>query len=310
TSGRTYDIVLASSPPLFIGLAGWVLSRFFHIPFVFDIRDLWPEVIIEAGELPPNAPIIRLGHWLARFLYRRADHITPVTERKRAKLLAAGVPPAKLTVVSNGVDLDQIPAISNCGKRGELGLDNKFVVLYAGLIGMAQGVEIAIYAADDLREHSDIHFLIVGDGVRRDDLAAQAQRRGLRNITILPRQPREQIPAFLNAADACLVPLVSVSLDDAVPSKLLEAWAYGRPVILAAGGEAADLVSRSRGGIVVAPEQPHQLARVIIQLKHDRAQLAELAARGRAFVQQFDRQKLARQMEQVLQDTKAGRATV
>ncbi|HEV8690158.1 MAG TPA: glycosyltransferase family 4 protein, partial [Ideonella sp.] len=301
-SGRSYDVVLASSPPLFIGLAGWALARAFHVPFVFDIRDLWPEVVIEAGELRAGAPITHVFHMLAHFIYGQADHITPVTERKRAKLLDAGVPSEKVTVVSNGVDLDQVPQVLNGHKRVELGLENKFVILYAGLIGIAQGVDIAIHAADQLREHDDIHFLIVGDGVRRGEVVAEAQRLGLRNVTILPRQPRDQIPAFMNAADTCLVPLVSANLDDAVPSKLLEAWAYGRPVILAAGGEAADLVSHSRGGVVVEPQDSRQLAEAILRLRREQGQVATYGGRGRAFVeQQFDRRLLARQMERVLQ---------
>ncbi|NWG19340.1 MAG: glycosyltransferase family 4 protein [Chloroflexi bacterium] len=310
TSGRSYDVILASSPPLFVGLAGWVLARVLRIPFVFDIRDLWPEVVIEAGELAPDAPLTRGLAALARGIYRAADHITPVTERKRAKLIATGVPPEKLTVVSNGADLDRVPVHLNGHKRSELGLDDKFVVLYAGLIGIAQGVEIAVHAADRLREHDDIHFLIVGDGVRKPELLAEARRLGLTNVTMLPRQPREAIPAFLSAADACLVPLVNTSLDDAVPSKLLEAWGHGRPVILAAGGEAAELVMRSGGGVVVSPDDPGQLAEAVLSLKRDQARLADYAHSGRAFVaEHFDRAALACRMEQVLQRVVATRAT-
>ncbi|MCS6882520.1 MAG: glycosyltransferase family 4 protein [Oscillochloridaceae bacterium] len=309
TSGRSYDVILASSPPLFVGLAGWFLARTLRIPFVFDVRDLWPEVVIEAGELAPNAPLARALAALARFLYRGADHITPVTERKRTKLIAAGVPPEKLTVVNNGADLDRVPVNLNGYKRSELGLDDKFVVLYAGLIGIAQGVEIAVHAADRLREHNDVHFLIVGDGVRKPELVAEAKRLSLSNVTVLPRQPRESIPAFLRAADACLVPLVNASLDDAVPSKLLEAWGHGCPVILAAGGEAADLVRRSGGGVVVSPNDPGQLAEAVLALKRDRTRLADYARSGRAFVaKHFDREALARRMEQVLQQVVADRA--
>jgi colanic acid biosynthesis glycosyl transferase WcaI len=302
TSGRSYDVVVASSPPLFIGLAGWILARAFGVPFVFDLRDLWPEVAIEAGEFRAGSSMTRVWHALARFLYARADHITPVTERKRAKLLAIGVPPHKLSVVSNGVDLDLVPPTINGHKREELGLGDKFIVLYAGLIGVAQGVEIAIHAADHLREYKDVHFLIVGDGVRREALLARVAEMGLTNVTMLPRQPREAIPAFMSAAECCLVPLLNANIDDAVPSKLLEAWAYSRPVILAAGGEAADLVNRSAGGVVVDPECPEQLAAAVLRLRVNRATLEAYGARGRHFVeQQFDRRALALRMEQVLE---------
>ncbi|MCP4427160.1 MAG: glycosyltransferase family 4 protein, partial [Chloroflexi bacterium] len=143
-----------------------------------------------------------------------------------------------------------------------------------------------------------------GDGPRRDNLYQQVQELGLTNVTMIPRQPREMIPSFLNMANVSLVPLVSSDLDDAVPSKLLEAWAYGRPVILAAGGEAAEIVKRSAGGQVVSPEEPERLAETILAIKNDPEQLAQYAQNGFAYVQQnFDRRLLARQMADVLQQT-------
>jgi glycosyltransferase involved in cell wall biosynthesis len=275
-----------------------------RIPFVFDIRDLWPEVAVEAGEFTPDGRVTKWMERLANFLYRRADFITPVTENKRKKLLAAGVPAAKTAVVTNGVDLDYVTMSNTGDKRSELSLENKFIVLYAGLIGIAQGVEIAIHAANNLRHHSDIHFVIVGDGPRRDQLRQQVSDLALRNVTMIPRQPREMIPAFLRTADVALVPLVSSNLDDAVPSKLLEAWAYGRPAILAAGGEAADIVRRSAGGVVVSPEEPDCLAESILTLKNDPDRLDRYARNGFEYVQQnFDRRLLARQMAQVLEKT-------
>jgi glycosyltransferase involved in cell wall biosynthesis len=303
TSGRSYDVVVASSPPLFLALAALALARLLHIPFVFDIRDIWPDVAVEAGEFAPNAPITRLGQRLARFLCHQADYITPVTHNKRKKLLHAGVPDSKMTVVTNGVDLDYVAAATPQHKRAELGLEGKFVVLYAGLIGIAQGVEIAVDAADHLRSHQDVHFLIVGDGVRRNELIRRVERLHLANVTLLARQPREAIPALMATADTCLVPLVSSELEDAVPSKLLEAWSYGRPVILAAGGEAAALVTECRGGVVVPPGDADRLAEAILSLKNDRREMAMYAQNGRQYVRErFDRRMLADQMEQVLRN--------
>jgi colanic acid biosynthesis glycosyl transferase WcaI len=296
-----FDVVLASSPPLFVGLAGWLVARARRIPWVFDIRDLWPEVAVEAGEFSADGTITRLVARLSAFLYRRASHLTPVTENKRKKLAGAGVPPAKMTVVTNGVDLDLVRIEVNRNKREELGLKDKFVVLYAGLIGIAQGLENAVEAADRLRAHPEVHFLIVGDGVRRQALRDKVNKLGLENVTLLPQQPRDQVPALMAAAEVCLVPLVSSRIDDAVPSKLLEAWAYERAVILAAAGEAAELVSRSGGGIAVPPEEPGRLADAVLAFKSDPGRLRECARRGREFVQQhFDRRKLALQMEEVL----------
>jgi glycosyltransferase involved in cell wall biosynthesis len=163
---------------------------------------------------------------------------------------------------------------------------------------------MAVEAAHRLRDHSAIHFLIVGDGVRREKLLQRVLELELHNVTLLPRQPREQMPAFLAAADVCLVPLASSNITDAVPSKLLEAWAYHRPVILAAGGEAADVVKESGGGIVVSPEDPARLVEAVIELESHPERRDEYAKAGQQYVRQhLDRRALARQMEQVLQAT-------
>ncbi|MBI3949947.1 MAG: glycosyltransferase family 4 protein [Acidobacteria bacterium] len=301
TAGRHFDVILASSPPLFVGLAGWVLARSYRVPWVFDIRDLWPDVAVEAGEFTPDAALTRWGYRLAQFLYCRADHITPVTENKRQKLLTSGVPSEKLTVVANGVDIDRLTCSTNGSWRVEFGIQDRFIVVYAGLIGIAQGVEVAVEAANALRHRPEIHFLIVGDGVRRADIVRRAEKLRLTNITFLPSQPRETIPAILESADVALVPLKNSQLADAVPSKLLEAWGCKRPVILLAGGEAAHLVNSAQGGVVVPPEEPRCLADAISSLVANRKALQDYGQNGYEFVKaHFEREALARRMEQVL----------
>lgn len=300
--GKNFDFVLASSPPLFIGLSGWVIARLHRIPWVFDIRDIWPEVAVEAGEFPPDGLITRLTNWLARFLYQKADHITPVTEYKFKKLMNSGVPAHKMSVVTNGVDLDMVAQAEIEDLRQELSIEaDQFVVLYAGLLGIAQGVDIAIRAAERLRERANIHFVIVGDGVKRAELLEQAQTLGLTNVTMLPRQPREKIPSFLKMADVCLVPLVNEQINDAVPSKLLEAWAYQRAVILAAGGESADIVRSCVGGLVIEPGNDAQLAEAVAAMQSQPLQLKQYAQNGYELVSRcYDRRILAEQMAGVL----------
>lgn len=300
TAGARYEVILASAPPLFIGLSGWILARFRRIPWVFDIRDLWPDVAVDAGEFAPDAAITRWGYRLARFLYRRAGHITPVTENKRRKLLETGVPSDKMTVIPNGVDLD-LSASSDRDWRAELGLIGRFIVLYAGLIGIAQGVEGAIDAAVKLRDQPRYHFLIVGDGVRRAEVIRLVEIHHLTNVTILPAQLRQAIPSLLRAADVAWVPLVSNNLVDAVPSKLLEAWAYRRPVILSASGEAAHLVRQANGGVVIPVGQPDRFAEAVVELASNPELLHAYAEAGHLFVKgRFERKTLARQMEEVL----------
>lgn len=308
-----WDVVLGSSPPLFVGIAAWLIARVRRIPFVFDIRDIWPDVAVDAGEFAPDAPVTRLGRWLARFLYRRADRIVPVTELKRKRIAAQGVLADKLAVVTNGVDLDRVPDDAP-DRRKELDLSGRFVVLYAGLIGIAQGVEIAVEAAHRLTDDSRVHFLIVGEGVRRAAIEQEVSERGLTNVTMLPRQPREAMPALLATADVCLVPLSAAGIVDAVPSKLLEAWAHRRPVILAAQGESAKIVQEAGGGLVVAPGDGAALAEAVRRLADGPETSGAMAEAGRAYVEaRYDRRDLARQMEHVLHDvvecTHAGQDT-
>lgn len=299
---KGYDVLMASSPPLFIGLAGWILSAFHRIPWTFDIRDIWPELAVEAGEFAPTSAIVRWGERLERFLYRSAQHITVVTEAKRQKLLVKNVPPHKLGVVPNGVDLDWLQQhLDGVSATADLGLNDKFIVIYAGLIGVFQHLDIAIDAAVALRTHPKIHFLIVGEGVKRVELEERVTQEKLSNVTFLPPQPREAIPSLLKSSQVSLVPLVNAQLVDAVPTKMLEAWGCERPVLLVASGEAKRLVDESGGGVVIAPGDAQQLAAAILELYRNQTKLGEYAQRGYDYVLQFDRPQLARQMEAVLQ---------
>jgi glycosyltransferase involved in cell wall biosynthesis len=216
-------------------------------------------------------------------------------------LKAIGVEKAKLTVVTNGVDFDRLDLSKYHDWREELDISAKFVIMYTGLIGVAQGIGIAVEAAELLKHNSDIHFVIVGEGVERDDLIERVKLLQLENITFVPRQPREAIPSLIAVSDVALVPLVSSALRDAVPSKLLEAWACRKAVILVAGGEAAELVRKSSGGVVVKPGSPKELARTITELSQDRNLLNQYAEAGHLFVKErYDRRRSALIMENVL----------
>jgi glycosyltransferase involved in cell wall biosynthesis len=299
--GRSYDVVIASSPPLFAGLAGLILARLRRVPLLLDIRDIWPELAVEAGEFKSDAAIVRWGERLERYLYRKATAISVVTQAKWRKLADRGVPEGKLNLVPNGVDLELLNLPADPKLREKLKLERKFIVVYAGLIGIFQGLHIAVEAANFLREHKHIHFLFVGDGVKRPDLERQVASLQLENITWLPTQPREEVPGILRACDLALVPLVNDQLVDAVPSKLLEAWGCHLPVILVAGGEAGRLVEEARGGVIVPPGKAHQLADVILKISEKRDSLDAMSEHGYHYVAtQFNRPMLARHLEDVL----------
>ncbi|NHZ86174.1 MAG: glycosyltransferase [Planctomycetia bacterium] len=298
---KNFDIIIASSPPLTIGMLGLILSKIHKIPWIFDIRDIWPDVAVEAGMLKGSGTIDRLSKKLANYLYNQATWITPVTESKLEKIKNANIPSHKISIVANGVDFDLINNAIQKDWRSELRLKNKFILSYAGLIGIAQGVNVIIEAAIRLKEEHDIHFLIVGEGVEKQRLQNRVKSLELNNITFLRGQPKELIPSILTTSDVALIPLVSDRLLDAIPSKLLEAWACKSPVILIAGGEAADMVFKVQGGIVVNSSDIAGVKTAIIKLKNSPELMQEYSKNGFNYVSKyFDRESLAKTMEEVI----------
>jgi len=301
---KKYDILLVSSPPLFLGLTAVFLSRKFSIPWVLDLRDLWPDIAVETGDLSDSSILTRCWYRLAYFIYGQASHLTPVSASKMNKIVLTGVPARKITVVGNGVDMESVQN-THLDKREELGLKNKFVILYAGLIGVAQGVDNILNAAEDLRNNPNINFLIVGDGVKRKELEIKIKSKDLRNVNLLPLQPKADIPLFINTADVCFVPLANSNIKDAIPSKIFEAWGFQKPVILVAGGEAASLVKKVDGGVIVPPEKPELLKDAILNLLNNAELRKRYGAKGYSYVREnMNRANQAKIMENVLINVK------
>jgi len=302
---RSFDVVVATSPPLFLGLSGWMISRLRGRPWVLDIRDIWPDVAVEAGEFKPGSFMVRWGGRLERFLYRRATHITVVTNAKRDNLRKKSVSEQKISVVENGVDLDILRCQSDGGEaeprfRSQYGLQGKLLVSYAGLFGVFQGLDVVLGAARRLLEDRDVHFVMVGEGVKRDELLAYANEHGLNNVTFLPLQPREKLLPLIHESDAMLIPLVNKQLVDAVPSKLLEAWGCGKGVIYVGSGEAESLVRECEGGVVIEPGSPAKIADAIREMRQGVLDYRQWGERGHQFVKQrFERSILARKLESV-----------
>ena len=298
---NNFDIIIASSPPLTIGILGLILSKIYKVPWILDIRDIWPDVAVEAGMLKENGIVDRLSKKLANYLYNHATHLTPVTKSKSTKIERVGIPHNRISIVSNGVDFDLIYDAKQMDWRSELGIENKFILAYAGLIGIAQGVNVIIETAIQLKEENDIHFLIVGEGVEKQKLQDYAKSLRLNNITFLPSLLKESVPSLLTTSDIALIPLVSDKLQDAVPSKLLEAWACKLPVILIAGGEAADIVNKANGGIVVNSNDIAGIMTAIIKLKDSPKLVNQYSENGFDYVSiNYDRESLATKMEKVI----------
>jgi len=302
---RDYDLLYATSPPLFVGGTALALSILRRLPLVFEVRDLWPESAVALGELR-NPRFIRWSTWLEEHCYRRARRIVVVTQGIRARLLERGLPAGKLAFIPNGSNTElfcpQPEAAS--GLRRELGMEGRFLVIYAGIHGVAQGLETVLEAAQRLRDNPQIHFLLVGDGPSKSPLLQLKETLRLSNVTMLEGQPREAIPVYLSAADVSLVPLRRLELfKGALPSKMLDAWACGVPVILGVDGEAREVLNMARAGIYVEPENASMLADIIVQLR-DHPELCKVYGRnGRDFVvRNYDRRRLAESLEAALRE--------
>ena len=300
------DVVIASSPTLFSALSAWLIARIKRVPFVLEVRDLWPEAIVELGLMQPG-PGVRLLQRLARFLYARAARVVVVTEPFADRLAAQGIPRAKLVVIPNGADTRLFaPSVLNQdAARSTLGLNGRFVVAYVGSHGLSHGLGAMLDAA---AAQPEVNFLMVGDGADRDRLLAERDRLRLDNVEMRPSVDKSLVPALYAAADACVVPLRDVPLFETfVPSKLFEVLAAGRPIVGAVRGEAREILVRSGGALLVEPERGDQLAEAIERLRQDASLRAELGRRGRAFAEQFyDRDALADRYLRVLQEVVAG----
>ncbi len=307
--GERPDVIIASSPPLFLGISGYLLSRFKRVPYVFETRDLWPQQAIELG-MVRGRRMISLLEGLERFLYRKSAKVVGVTAGMRNHFLQVGVEPDKIEVIYNGTDVDKFqPGTPNVALKQELGIQDKFVVSYIGTMGLSQGLSFVLDAAVRLQEnHPRIHFLLVGDGAERESLMERSQTLGLGNITFLSAQPREKIPELYHLSDAAMVLLRNVPLfHHARPSKLFELMASGIPVILGAIGEVQDIVEEAHAGICIEPENPIQLSDAIVELYADPTRLDEFRSGGREYVLvNSNRRTLSEQYLTILQQV-AGR---
>ena len=293
------DVFLATSPPLFTGLVGLALARLHRRPFVLDVRDLWPDAFVDLG-LAKEGRVVAAFRRIERLLYREADHVVPVTEAFSARIGEAGVEAARRTVIRNGVDLSRFdPSADPVAAKRALGLEGRFVVLYLGAHGIAQGLDVLVPAAASAGRATT--YLFVGEGAEKAKLVAAARRSG-GDVRFVDGVPRERVPAIYAAADVCLVSLRRTPLMETfLPSKAFEAFGAARPVVAAVAGEARELLEAGPGAVVVPPGDPSALAAAVARLAADPAGTRELGRRARVRAErEFDRDTLARRYLDVL----------
>jgi glycosyltransferase involved in cell wall biosynthesis len=278
------DVVIGSSPQLLVALSGWWIARWKSVPFVFEVRDLWPESLAAVGAGGEGSTLHRTLSGIAGFLYRRSDHIVVVTPAFKDHLIQHWKAPAqKISIVENGVETD----LFRPGPPEKVpGTENRFVICYIGTMGMAHGLETLIAAAQLLQQTlPEAVFLLIGEGAEKERIEQLAAARGLNNICFLGQQPRERIPAYIAGADVCLVMLKKTELfKTVIPTKLLEYMSCEKPVIVAVDGQARHIAEEAGAGVFVEPEDSSGLAEAIQGLAADPERRRRMGMSGREYI--------------------------
>ena len=292
------DVVVATSPQFFVGIAGVMIARLRRRPFVLEVRDLWPDSIVQLGQLR-NARVVRALEAVESWLYRCAAGIVVNTQAFIDHIAGRGIPRDRIELVYNGID----PVLFSPRPRDDAllrrhGLEGRFVVAYVGTLGLAHGLGTVLDAAELLRGEPDLAFLFIGDGADRARLEQQVARRGLTNVRFLGLLPRAEIPAWLASIDCLLVMLRDLPVfETVIPSKVFEFCAQQRPVVVAARGEIRRLVEEAKAGLAIDPEDAAQLTAAIQQVRRHPEEAAGRARAGREWVEQgFQRDHQARRM--------------
>ncbi|HIE11152.1 MAG TPA: glycosyltransferase WbuB [Kiritimatiellae bacterium] len=304
------DVVVATTPQLLCAVAGRWVAGARRLPFVLDVRDIWPASISAVGAVRRGKMLSYLER-IERGLYRAAVHVVTVGEGYARHILSRRVSAATVSVIPNGVDLQTFsPRPCRADMRARWGIERgAFVCLYAGTVGMACGLDVVLQAAEKLRGSArGVMFVIAGDGARLDELKSQAHRRGLRRVTFTGRIRGSEIPDVIACADVCLVHLRSDPLfETVVPSKMFEAAAMGKPLLVGLLGEGARWVERAGAGICFRPGDADSLLEALEFLRRNPEVRAEMGRRGRAFVvQEHDYDKLAAKYLGILEHVLGG----
>jgi colanic acid biosynthesis glycosyl transferase WcaI len=283
---RRPDLLFVVSPPLGLAIAAVILSRLWRVPYVFHVADLQPDTAMDLGMVRPGR-FARLLYAVERLAYRRATIVSTLTEPMRARIIAKGIPAEKVHLFADWSDprLFTLDASQSGAIRRELGLGDAFLVLHAGNMGVKQGLDVVLDAAQQTRSDPGIVYLLVGDGAMRPHLEARARDLGLDNVRIVPLLEHEKFLQLLAAADLCLVTQQRTVADVVFPSKVLTLLSAGKPVVasVTGGSAVANVVAGAGAGMIVTPEDGAALADAIETLRADAARRTRMAAAGRAY---------------------------
>lgn len=302
---RKVDVVIGTSPQFFTVISAWALAKVKRVPFIFELRDIWPASITAVGAMQKNK-VISFLEKLELFLYNQADSIISVTHSFKKELIDRGVDSCKIDVVLNGVDLSTYKPLGYKSNRflDEYNLHGKFIVGYIGTHGLAHALDNVVAAAELLAGSNNIRFIFAGGGADKPRIERLVREKKLNNVIFIPRQPKELMPELLSLCDISLVHLKNVKLfETVIPSKIFESMGMGLPLIIAAPkGEATKIIQDTDSGLIIEPEQPQQLVEAISKLQENSI-LQYFQEHSLHASLKFDRAKLANDLLNIIIET-------
>jgi len=301
---RRCDVIWCVSPPIVTGLTAYLLNLYRRIPFVLEIRDLVTEAAIVTGTLK-SSRFAQMPFVIEKFVYDRASAISVLSPGFAENLYSKGVSRSKIHLIPNWVDLDFIrPLERNNVFRKKQGIsEEQFLVMFSGAMGKKDNLGAVLDAAELLRKHEEILFMLIGEGIQKPYLMEKARKRNLSNVRFLPLQPKEMFPYMLSAADVLIVSYYASVVEFCMPSKILTYMASATPLVAAANpkSETAKTIREAGGGLLVEPENPQAIAEAILELKGSDELRRQLGTNGRLFVSEyFEKSKVLKQFEDLV----------
>jgi glycosyltransferase involved in cell wall biosynthesis len=296
---KQVDVVWGTTPPLFQGLTAWILARLKRVPFLFEVRDLWPKFAVAVGVLQ-NSLLIKLSEGLERFLYRKADRVVINSPGFRDHVIDRGARFVEL--IPNGVDISMFP--KDVGSESSTRWEKGFVVLYAGAHGVSNDLGVLLEAASILSDNKEIRLVLIGDGKEKNTLVEMSKEMALENVEFLPPVPKEDIPGVLASADACVAILKPIeAFKSTYPNKVFDYMAAGKPVVLAIDGVIRNVVEEAGAGVFVRPGNAGELADAVTELWGNPTDVKRMGRAGRKYVEEhFDRSKQVECLVTVLEE--------
>jgi glycosyltransferase involved in cell wall biosynthesis len=302
-SVKDADLIMGTTPQIFQAVSAWFVAFVRNKPFLLEVRDLWPEFGVSMGVIK-NPIVITSARWLEKFLYARATHILVNSPAYEEYMVAKGVPASKITYIPYGTDVDMFnPNVDGLSVRKKLGLEDKFVVLYAGALGQANDIYTVLCAAKHLNEEDQIRFVFWGDGKERPNLQSEAERLELENVIFAGVCPKKEMPFVIASSDVCLAILQNVPMfRTTYPNKVFDYMAAARATVLVIDGVIREVIESSKGGVFVEPGNHELLAETILELSKDPQRVRQMGASARTYlVQHLDRRDKLDDTLQLLQ---------